>query len=71
MCYVTCDSGGKVVDLYFKSAIEGVVIKWTKQIDEVIKEDSSVALAKETNPTPRFGMYFLLKLSSKYIFYLL
>ena len=52
-----CDSKGTCVDLYLKSAIEGAVIKWATQIDEVLKEDSSCAFVKESNPTPRFGMY--------------
>jgi hypothetical protein len=55
-CPLICDSMGKSVDLYLKSAIEGIVIKWATQIDEVLKEDSSCAYAKESNPTPRFGM---------------
>ena len=51
------DSKGNCVDLYLKCAIEGAVIKWATQIDEVLKEDSSCAFVKESNPTPRFGMY--------------
>lgn len=56
-CPVICDSKGKSVDLYLKSAIEGIVIKWAIQIDEVLKEDPSCAFVKQSNPTPRFGMY--------------
>jgi dynein heavy chain len=56
MCYVTHASGGQTVDMFLKSTIEGVVIKWATQIDEVLKEDSSCAFVRETNPTPRFGM---------------
>ena len=52
-----CHSKGNCVDLYLKSAIEGAVIKWATQIDEVLKEDSSCAFVKESNPTPRFGTY--------------
>jgi hypothetical protein len=52
-----CDSKGNRVDLYLKSAIEGAVIKWATQIDAVLKEDSSCAFVKESNLTPRFGMY--------------
>jgi dynein heavy chain len=55
MCCVTCASGGQTVDMYLKSAIEGVVIKWATQIDEVLKENSSCAFVREANPTPRFG----------------
>jgi hypothetical protein len=57
MCYVTHGSGGQTVDMFLKSTIEGVVIKWATQIDEVLKEDSSCAFVREANPTPRFGMY--------------
>lgn len=53
---VACDSKGATVDLHLKSAIEGVIIKWATQIDEVLKEDSSCAFVREANPTPRFGM---------------
>jgi dynein heavy chain len=53
---VACDSEGAVVDLHLKSAIEGIVIKWAIQIDEVLTEDSSCAFVREVNPTPRFGM---------------
>ncbi|PSN32950.1 Dynein beta chain [Blattella germanica] len=45
---------GETVDLYLKSAIEGVIIKWATQIDEVLKEDSSCAFSREDSPTPRF-----------------
>ncbi|PSN39336.1 Dynein beta chain [Blattella germanica] len=48
------ESEGETVDLYLKSAIEGVIIKWATQIDEVLKEDSSCAFSREDSPTPRF-----------------
>nr|CAD7455112.1 unnamed protein product [Timema tahoe] len=48
-------SGGEVVDLYLKSAIEGVVIKWSKQINDVLAEDSSQAFAGGQNPVPTAG----------------
>jgi len=44
-------------DLYLKSAIEGVVIKWATQIHEVIKESPSNAFANGQNPTPHTGEY--------------
>ncbi|KAL9897380.1 dynein heavy chain at 93AB [Glossina fuscipes fuscipes] len=40
------------IDLYLKSAIEGVVIKWAAQVEEVIKESSAQAFANGQNPTP-------------------
>ena len=42
-----------------KDAIEGVVIKWVKLIDDVLQEDSSCAFEREANPTPRFGKLML------------
>nr|CAD7570912.1 unnamed protein product [Timema californicum] len=48
-------SGGEVVDLYLKSAIEGVVIKWSKQINDVLAEDSSQAFIGGQNPVPSAG----------------
>ncbi|XP_072155544.1 dynein beta chain, ciliary isoform X1 [Bemisia tabaci] len=46
------ESGGEMVDLYLKSAIEGVVIKWASQINDVLNDDSSLAFANGQNPTP-------------------
>ncbi|CAH2050780.1 unnamed protein product, partial [Iphiclides podalirius] len=43
---------GKEVDLYLKSAIEGVVIKWAQQINDVMMEDSSQAFDNGQNPLP-------------------
>ncbi|XP_069700803.1 dynein beta chain, ciliary-like [Periplaneta americana] len=54
------ESEGQTVDLYLKSAIEEVVIKWATQIDDVLKEDSSCAFTREANPTPRFVSPLLL-----------
>jgi dynein heavy chain len=39
-----------------KSAIEGVVIKWATQINDVLTEESSQAFAGGQNPTPNAGM---------------
>lgn len=44
-----------MVDLYLKSAIEGVVIKWASQINDVLNDDSSLAFANGQNPTPWAG----------------
>ncbi|XP_068084396.1 dynein beta chain, ciliary [Anabrus simplex] len=46
------ESDGEICDLYLKSAIEGVVIKWATQINDVINEDSSQAFSGGQNPKP-------------------
>lgn len=46
---------GKEVDLYLKSAIEGVVIKWAQQINDVMMEDSAKAFENGQNPQPNVG----------------
>ena len=43
------------IDLYLKSAIEGVVIKWANQVHEVIKENPANAFLNGQNPTPHTG----------------
>lgn len=48
-------SGGEVVDLYLKSAIEGVVIKWATQINDILNEDSAQAFGNGQNPVPSAG----------------
>jgi hypothetical protein len=45
-----------VVDLYLKSAIEGVVIKWATQINDVLTQESSQAFDGGQNPTPSAGI---------------
>lgn len=45
------------VDLYLKSAIEGVVIKWVTQINDVFMETSASAFNNGQNPTPAVGEY--------------
>lgn len=49
------------IDLYLKSAIEGVVIKWATQIHDVIKECPSNAFLNGQNPTPHVGKFFVNK----------
>ena len=41
--------------MHLRAAIEGVVIKWVKSIDDFLQVDSSCAFEREANPTPRFG----------------
>lgn len=38
-----------------KSAIEGVVIKWATQINDVLTQESSQAFDGGQNPTPNAG----------------
>ncbi|GFG28503.1 hypothetical protein Cfor_03628 [Coptotermes formosanus] len=52
------ESGGEVVDLYLKSAIEGVVIKWATQINDVLIQESSQAFDGGQNPTPNAEVDF-------------
>ncbi|VVC95211.1 unnamed protein product, partial [Leptidea sinapis] len=49
---------GKEVDLYLKSAIEGVVIKWAQQINDVMMEDSAQAFDNGQNPLPNVELAF-------------
>ncbi|XP_061390860.1 dynein beta chain, ciliary isoform X1 [Musca vetustissima] len=46
------------IDLYLKSAIEGVVIKWATQVHEVIKENPANAFLNGQNPTPTTEFVF-------------
>lgn len=43
------------IDLYLKSAIEGVVIKWATQINDVMKESSANSFNNGQNPIPLAG----------------
>lgn len=40
------------MDVYLKTNIEGVVIQWATQINNVLKEESSVAFKKTPFPLP-------------------
>jgi dynein heavy chain len=40
-----------------KSAIEGVVIKWATQINDVLIQESSQAFDGGQNPTPNAGKF--------------
>jgi len=44
--------GPQTVDLYLKSAIEGVVIKWASLVHNVVTHESSIAFDNGQNPTP-------------------
>ncbi|KAK0169129.1 hypothetical protein PV327_002875 [Microctonus hyperodae] len=46
------DEGPQAVDLYLKSAIEGVVIKWAYLVNDVVTQESIAAFENGQNPTP-------------------
>lgn len=48
---------GEEVDLYLKSAIEGVIIKWAQQINDVMMDDSGQAFDNGQNPVPSVGKF--------------
>lgn len=50
--------GPETVDLYLKSAIEGVVIKWAYLVNDVITHESSSAFDNKQNPTPDVELEF-------------
>lgn len=54
------------IDLYLKGAIEGVVIKWATQINDVMIEVPSNAFNGGQNPLPSIGesvcFFFLTKM---------
>ncbi|XP_058791425.1 dynein beta chain, ciliary [Phymastichus coffea] len=66
---VTVD-GPQAVDLYLKSAIEGVVIKWAYLVNDVVTQESSVAFENGQNPTPYVELeYWSTRLANlRYIF---
>ena len=43
------------INLYLKSAIEGVVIKWATQVNDVMQENSANAFNNGQNPVPFVG----------------
>ncbi|CAG9861396.1 unnamed protein product [Phyllotreta striolata] len=49
------ESDGETCDLYLKSAIEAVVIKWSAQINDVLADDSSEKAPAIVNPVPAIG----------------
>lgn len=44
-----------MIDLYLKGAIEGVVIKWVLQVNDVYTETPSQAFNGGQNPLPHVG----------------
>lgn len=51
------ESNGEICDLYLKSAIEAVIIKWAAQINDVLANNSSENTF-DPNPTPSAGKFF-------------
>lgn len=49
------ESNGEICDLYLKSAIEGMVIKWSTQVNDVLVNDSSEKSGTQINPDPTVG----------------
>lgn len=49
------ETGDCSIDLYLKGAIEGVVIKWATQINDVMIENPSNAFKNGQNPVPTVG----------------
>ncbi len=52
------ETGSCDIDLYLKGAIEGVVIKWATQINDVMIESPSNAFKNGQNPVPAIGNKF-------------
>lgn len=51
------ESNGEICDLYLKSAIEGVVIKWATQLNDVLANNTS-EIGGGLNPVPSVGKLF-------------
>ncbi|XP_067212065.1 dynein beta chain, ciliary [Linepithema humile] len=62
--------GPQSVDLYLKSAIEGVVIKWAYLVNDVVTHESSIAFENGQNPTPNVELeYWFTRLANlRYIY---
>ncbi|KAL3274198.1 hypothetical protein HHI36_015614 [Cryptolaemus montrouzieri] len=52
------ESHGEICDLYLKSAIEGVVIKWASLINDVLVNDSAEKVGNVVNPVPSYELEF-------------
>ena len=51
-------SAGKECDIQLKNAIEGIIIKWAYQVDEVLSKDSSEEIADDKHPGPMTEINF-------------
>lgn len=45
-------------DMKMKNSLEGIVIKWASQVDEVMKDTSQSLFEKNNHPTPRAELSF-------------
>ncbi|XP_045482107.1 dynein beta chain, ciliary [Harmonia axyridis] len=52
------ESCGEECDLYLKSAIEGVVIKWASLVNDVLVNDCAEKVGNIANPTPSYELDF-------------
>lgn len=52
------ESDGREVDTLLKNNIEGIILKWAYQIDEVLSKDSAEELNKGNNPGPMTEIEF-------------
>ena len=51
-------SSGKECDIQLKNAIEGIIIKWAYQVDEVLSKDSAEEIADDKHPGPMTEINF-------------
>ena len=51
-------SGGRDCDIGLKNAIEGIIIKWAYQVDEVLSKDSAEEIADGKTPGPMTEINF-------------
>ena len=52
------ESDGKDVDNLMKNNIEGIIIKWAHQVDEVLSQESDQELEEGKHPGPRTEIEF-------------
>ena len=51
-------SSGEECDIQLKNAIEGIIIKWAYQVDEVLSKDSSEEITNGKTPGPMTEINF-------------
>lgn len=57
--------GPQTCDLYLKSAIEGVVIKWAYLVNDVVTTESGAAFDSGQNPNPNVELeYWSIRLAN-------
>ena len=50
-------SSGKECNIRLKNAIEGIIIKWAYQVDEVLSKDSTAEIAKTPGPMTEINFW--------------